>query len=278
MYHIRTVLPDNLELFELIIKLSDRKTIEYLNDKHDSHGYRLISPIKGSDYLVASLSRFRNKEKVEESLPFGSEGIEENIIENPLEGKVMFYLDTENFIILEENHNIPRDDFEIVFKKFVKRGIIDGLARNGIAFSGKELQITYFQLKDKGLEDFFSNVPKITRIQFRIKTLENPFLNTKADLLKEIIDPIGAETLQIESNGGLNRESEFVQGMMSLDESGHISSELIGKDSQNREVKYVTGGKNDDLDRLVIENGISDFINKAKGLIIEIKKVTRKSK
>jgi len=236
-----------------------------------SSKFHRISNLRfGEGYVAGALVSVKREPKVEESYPLHIQdprGIE---VENPIDGSIWFYIDTENNVILEDNSKIKREEFGPILSQIISKYVVENHDEWMILVKDLIFSITFDRDRTE-FEEFFWKLKKLTKISFIINTPDNPFEDEFAADLAKILKGVEKGEIGNEKTG-LDKDLTIVQSTMSLTADGHLNTRLEGRDDMNFKQVHECNGKNDDKYPIgTMPSDIDLFVTKARECLVEVR-------
>lgn len=267
-YHNGIYRGENQHLLEVLQRISDLGI--RVSNERDSHFYFVRDLKCGDGWIIGMVSRAKKNTTIR-TVSDRRNSIESIHNQNIIDMTVMFYMDSENTIIMEEKTRMPRFKtawaLSMLFYQYMEE--YDETHRR---IYGHYFEVTFDRFKTGGPDEFLDSIKILKKVEVKVNAFGNPYMNKSLETLQRQYMELKADKIVI-TGKEISKDSDMVHATANLSLDGHIDVRMEGINEGDEPETYTSNKSNDDS--YGIENCKEDherFHEAIKGIISTVRK------
>lgn len=164
--------------------------------------------------------------------------------ENVVQATVMFYMNDENDIILEEKSKLMRDKFVGTMCELISR-YTEQYSPENSPIMGHKFEVSFDRYQNQSVSEFLDSISSLHYVEIKILVLGNPHRNSKFEELARKYIETNSETCKFEGQN-INKDADLIRSTEGMVEDGHINLLMEGQNDAGKPATYCSDEDTDD--------------------------------
>ncbi len=229
---------------ELLFKCIENIFTQGMREESGDNNFYMLNEVKRSDDYLLGRMAFVQAKGTFRTVPKDRNIIVKDEKDNIVQTTVMFYMNSNNDIILEDKSRLPREKFVEALRELISK-YTEQYSPYNAPIMGHRFEVSFDRYDNRGVGEYLDSISSLQYVEMKILVWSNPHRNANYENLKNKILETDAKKYKIEGNN-INKDADIIRSTEGMVEDGHIDLRMKGRDENGDPAEYHSNRNMDD--------------------------------